>query len=263
MTPALVGAEREGILNTLLKYSLVMIAAIACLPMAALSAGPTDEDISRALKNPENREIIEGFLKAELSEVNEYAAKPLLGKHPSLKFFIKQAQSGPLKSLLFLEEQVDKLKDAQENINSLPYVITFTPSEKKKILGLREETEEIISYGIPKMKRDFYTVLQAAKKLSARQKVSPLDAVGDHRYRDEMYRMAAPTPEILSAEMGKLSHGEKVCIRLGWVLEQVTVTKLWLMVNDNRLPTPEDYAAFRKKRSEYFQRRLKRIYGKN
>ncbi len=50
-------------------------------------------------------------------------------------------------------------------------------------------------------------------------------------------------------------------MRLGFVLEQVTVTNLWLLVNDNKLPIEADYMVFRKKRSEYFEKRLKRIYG--
>jgi hypothetical protein len=251
------------ILKTIFEYGIRLVFMGLLLPSLAIAAGPSMETIERELTNEENKLIIETFLKEELSEVNEYAAKPLLREHPSLKFFIKQAQSGPFQSLLFLESQVDKLKDAQENIDSLPYVLTFSASEKKKIMGLRDTTKKIISYGIPLMKRDFYVVLQAAKKLAARQKVDVLAAVKDSRYRDEIYRMVAPTPEILSREMGELSHGEKLCIKLGWTLEQVTVTRLWLMINNNELPTPEDYEAFRKKRSEYFQGRLKRIYGKS
>jgi hypothetical protein len=52
-------------------------------------------------------------------------------------------------------------------------------------------------------------------------------------------------------------------MRLGWTLEEVNLTRLWLTFNDNRLPEKNDYMAFRKKRSEYFQKRLKRIYGES
>jgi len=177
-------------------------------------------------------------------------------------FFIKQADKGPLQSLLFLEGQVHKLRDVQENIGSLPYVIAFSSSEKKKILGLRPTAKKIISYGIPLMKRDFYRVLQATKKLAHKIKKDPMDLLRDPAFRDAVYRECARTPQELDRDMGELSEGESICIRLGWVLEQVTVTRLWLLVNDNSLPEPRDYAAFRKKRSEYFQKRLKTIYGR-
>ena len=49
-----------------------------------------------------NRIIIEEFLKYELRDVNEYTTKPLLKAHPSLIFFIKQADRGPLKEPPFL-----------------------------------------------------------------------------------------------------------------------------------------------------------------
>ena len=61
--------------------------------------------------------------------------------------------------------------------------------------------------------------------------------------------------------MGEPVGGELICMRLGWTLEEVNLTRLWLTFNDNRLPQKDDYMAFRNKRSEYFQQRLKRIYG--
>lgn len=254
-------AEREDDLKTSVKYWLIL-ALVSLFSVKGFCAQPSDREISQRLTEKKNKAIIEAFLKEELSEVNHYAAKPLLKSHPSLDFFIKQARRGPFESLLFLEEQVHKLRDAQENINSLPYVISFSSSEKEKILGLKEIAKKIISYGIPLMKRDFYFVLKAIHKLASIKGTDPIELVKDYKNRDEIYRMCAPTPEILSKEMGELSEGEEICIKLGWTLEQVTVTRLWLMVNDNSLPTPEDYKAFRKKRSEYFQRRLRRIYEK-
>jgi hypothetical protein len=237
-----------------------------CLTILVLSVPAhaqriSDEQIAREVIRKGNRAIIEEFLKQELREVNEYAAKPLLRTHPSLTFFINQADRGPLNSLLFLEKQVYKLQDAQRNIGSLPYVIVFSSSEKKKILGLRPAAKKIISYGIPLMKRDFYRVLQASKMLAQKKGRHPLELLRDPAFRDAVYRECARTPQELDREMGELSEGEMICIRLGWVLEQVRVTRLWLLVNDNSLPEPRDYAAFRTKRSEYFRKRLKRIFG--
>ncbi len=250
--------------SCLIKQSWV-ITAVACafftmFPIYCDAKQLSDAEIARAIVQENNRVIIEGFLKYELQEVNEYVAKPLLKSHPSLIFFIKQAERGPLKNLLFLEDQVHKLQAAQKNINSFPYSILFSSSEKKKILGLRPAADKIISYGIPLMKRDFYRVIVAAKELADKKKKHPMELIPDWRFRDAIYRQVEPTPEGLDREMGKLSEGELVCISLGWVLEQVNLTRLWMTFNDNRLPDKNDYMVFRKKRSEYFQKRLKRIY---
>jgi hypothetical protein len=231
------------------------------LPVYCSAKQLSDAEIARAIVAENNRIIIEEFLKYELREVNEYAAKPLLKDHPSVEFFIKQADRGPLKNLLFLEDQTHKLQAAQKNIDSLPYSILFSASEKKKILGLRPTADKIVSYGIPLMKRDFYKVIQAAHELADKRKKHPMELIPDPKFRDAIYRQAELTAEDLDREMGELSEGELICIRLGWTLEQVNLTRLWLTFNDNRLPDKDDYMAFRKKRSEYFQKRLIRIYG--
>ena len=164
-------------------------------------------------------------------------------------------------SLIFLEEQVHKLRDVQKNIDSLPYSIAFSSDEKKKIMGLRQTADKIVSYGIPLMKRDFFQVIEAAKVLADKRRKHPVELMSEQAFRDSIYRQMASTAGQLDEEMGKLSEGELICMRLGFVLEQVTVTNLWLLVNDNRLPKENDYLLFRKKRSEYFQKKLKRIYG--
>ncbi len=233
------------------------------LPVYCSAKQLSDAEIARDLVAENNRIIIEEFLKYELRDVNEYATKPLLKAHPSLIFFIKQADRGPLKNLLFLEEQTHKLQAAQKNIDSLPYVILFSASEKKKILGLRSTADRIVSYGVPLMKRDFYKVIQAARELADKKKKHPMELIPDPKFRDAIYRQAEPTAESLDKAMGELSEGELICMRLGWTLEEVSLTRLWLTFNDNRLPQKDDYMAFRKKRSEYFQQRLKRIYGES
>lgn len=221
----------------------------------------SDQQIAGEVQKENNKAIIDEFLKYELREVNEYATKPLLKAHPSLIFYMKQAERSPLGSLLFLEEQVHKLRDAQKNIDSLPYSIAFSSAEKKKILGLKPSADKIVSYGIPLMKRDFFRVLTAAKELADKKRKHPMELIPDPKFRDAIYRQAESTAEALDTEMGKLSEGDLICMRLGWVLEEVTVTRLWLVFNDNKLPDKDDYMLFRQKRSEYFQKRLKRIYG--
>ena len=221
----------------------------------------SDAEIAKELSKETNKVIIEEFLKYELRDVNEYATKPLLKNHQSLEFFIKQAERGPVNNLFFLEKQVHKLQDAQKNIDSLPYVIAFSSAEKKKILGLRQVANRIASYGIPLMKRDFFRVVEAAKQLAEKKNKHPMELIRDAAFRDAVYRLCEPTAQALDEEMGKLSEGELICMRLGWTLEEVTVTRLWLAFNDNWLPKEDDYMVFRKKRSEYFQKRLKRIYG--
>jgi hypothetical protein len=239
----------------------VICALLIAVPLCSWAQALSDAQVARELVRKDNKLILEQFLKYELNEVNEYAARPLIGRHPSLEFFIKQADRGPLDSLLFLETQVHKLIDAQDNIDKLPYSISFSAAEKKKIMGLRPAAHKIVSYGIPLMKRDFYRVVTAVRKLAAEKKRNPLKLLPDPRFRDAVYRECAETAKTLDYEMGKLSEGELISMRLGWTLETVTVTRIWLLVNDNRLPKQDDYMVFRKKRSEYFQRRLKRIYG--
>jgi hypothetical protein len=231
------------------------------IPLCAEARQLSDAEVAKEIGKDHNKAIIEEFLKYELREVNEYATKPLLKTRPSLEFFIKQAERGPFNSLLFLETQVHKLQDAQKNINSLPYSLAFSSGEKKKIVGLRPTADKIISFGIPLMKRDFYRVVQAAKEVADKRRKHPIELMPDPRFRDEIYRKCEPTAERLDEAMGELSEGELICMRLGWTLEEVTLTRLWLVVNDNWLPKKDDYMVFRKKRSEYFQQRLKRIYG--
>ena len=99
----------------LLLLSLLLIfTLIAGYPVAAAEKQLSDAEIARELSKENNKDIIEEFLKYELREVNEYVTRPLLKNHPSLEFFIKQAERGPVKNLFFLEEQVHKLQKAQK-----------------------------------------------------------------------------------------------------------------------------------------------------
>lgn len=240
--------------------ALILFATALLVPALAFAKLPSDAEIDREIKNPNNRAIIEAFLRYELDLVNESAVKPLLQQHPSLVFFINQVDRGPLKNLFFLEDQVHKLREAQKNIGSLPYSILFSSEEKKKILSLKPTADRIVSFGIPLMKRDFYRVIQAARELADKKNKHPVELMPNREFRDAIYRRCEPRREDLDREMGELSYGESICMRLGWVLEGVTVTKLWLVFNDNKLPRPADYEAFRKKRSEYWQKRLAEIY---
>jgi hypothetical protein len=242
--------------------SVVALSALVLTFPAWAAAKPlSDAEIAAELAKENNQAIIEEFLKQELRDVNEAVTKPLLARHASLEFFIKQVDRGPFESLLFLEKQVHKLRDAQKNINSLPYSVAFSSGEKKKILGLRAVADRIVSYGIPLMKRDFYRVVQAAKELADKKRKHPMELLRDPAFRDAIYRQVESTPAGLDREMGELSEGEMICINLGWTLEKVTVTRLWLVFSDNTLPKESDYLVYRKQRSEYFQKRLKRIYG--
>ena len=240
----------------------IFLAFLLMLLFPAFTAGKTlsDAEIDRLIKQGDNKAVIEAFLQYELNEVNEYAAKPLMKQHPSLVFFINQAQRGPLKNLFFLEQQVHELRKAQHNIDHLPYSLAFSSGEKQKILSLRPTADRIVSYGIPLMKRDFYRVITAANELASKKKRAVGELMPDKAFRDEIYRHVEPSRERLDKEMGELSEGEKICMELGWVLERVTLTKLWLIFNDNQLPRRDDYIAFRKKRSEYWQKRLAQIY---
>lgn len=221
----------------------------------------SDQQIAREVNAQGNKVIIDEFLKQELRDLNQYATKPLLRAHPTLDFYEKQADRSPLQSLLFLEEQVHKLRDAQKNIDSLPYSLAFSSEEKKKVLGLKPVADKIVSYGIPLMKRDFMRVVVAAKELADKKRKHPVELMKDPKFRDAIYREIERTPAELDEEMGKLSEGDLICMQLGWVLEDVTITRLWLVFNDNKLPDKDDYMAFRKKRSEWWQKRLQRIYS--
>ena len=82
----------------------------------------------------------------------------------------------------------------------------------------------------------------------------------DPTFRDRVYKYCAPSKTSLDNEMGELSQGELISIQLGWTMERITLTRLWMIFNDNKLPRPDDYKAFRKKRSEYWMRRSARIF---
>jgi len=239
--------------------------AICCLlllhPAGVTARALSEEEISREIVDENNKIIVETFMRYELGRVNEEVTNSLIKDHPSLEFFIKQAKRGPFKNLIFLEDQVHKLRDVQRNIDSFPYSITFSASEKKKILELRPSADKIVTYGIPLMKRDLYRIVEAARTLADRRRKHPVELMGNEAFRDEIYRHCESTAKSLDDEMGKLSEGELICMKLGWTLEQVTITNLWLAVNDNSLPKPEDYMVFRKHRSAYFQKRLQQIYG--
>lgn len=245
--------------------SLALLTSLMVFAFCGISlAKPlSDAQLAAELKKETNKVIIGAFLKHELGEVNQYATKPLLKQHPSLIFFIKQVERNPLESLFFLEDQVHKLRDAQENIGSLPYSLAFSASEKEKILGLKDVAKRIISYGLPLMKRDFYRVIEACKALADKKGKHPMELIADPAFRDAVYRHCESSAACLDREMGELSVGEQICMRLGWTLEQVTITRLWLVFNDNTLPRLDDFTVYRKKRSEYWQKRLARIYGKS
>jgi hypothetical protein len=252
---------QHGLRRWLLVVGLLIYGFTAAVPDSIFGKEPSDAEVAKELVKQNNKVIIEEFLKYELGEVNQHVTRPLLKNHESLEFFIKQAERGPLNNLLFLETQVHKLRDAQKNINSLPYSISFSSGEKKKILGLRSVADRIVSYGIPLMKREFLRVVEASKEVADKKNKHPMALMRDPAFRDAVYRFCEPTAQGLDEAMGKLSEGELICIRLGWTLEEVTITRLWLVLNDNWLPKEDDYLVFRKKRSEWFQNRLKRIYG--
>lgn len=251
-----------------LAYRKNCMAALFCVvllafPLAAGAKRPPDAEVNRAIQDPNNQAIISEFLKFELAQVDKEVTQPLLKGHPSLIFFVKQNERGVLKSLFFLEEQVHRLREAQRNIDSLPYSIAFSSEEKKKILGLKPTADKIVSYGIPLIKWDFLRVVHAAKELADEKRKHPVELMSNTEFRNAVYRRCDTNPRSLDHDMGELSEGELICMRLGWVLEQVTVTKLWLVFNDNTLPRPDDYTAYRKKRSEYWKKRLASIYKEN
>lgn len=241
--------------------ALALAGILLIVPVCAAAERLSDAQVDRVIKEPNNRAIIEEFLTQELRHVNEYAAKPLLKRYPSLIFFINQAERGPIKNLIFLEDQVHKLRDAQARIDSVPYVLVFAPAEKKIILSLKESADDIVLRGIPLIKRDFYRVLVAARELADEKRKHPLELMPDPAFRNVVYRRAQPVPKKLDEELAELSKGELRSFRLGWDLERVTLTRLWLVINDNQLPRPEAYAAFRKRRSEYWKKRMSEIYG--
>jgi hypothetical protein len=242
-------------------WFLVMWGIMLVLPVHSWASRLSDAEVARQIQDKNNQVIIEAFLVHELREVNVYATQPLLSAHPSLEFFMKQVDRGPLKSLFFLEEQVHKLQDAQRNIDSLPMTVAFSAGERKKLMALKPTADKIISFGIPLMKRDFMRVVEAAKALADRRRKHPMELIPNRAFRDEIYRTVESTPKGLDTTMGELSEGEEICMGLGWTLETITVTRLWLTLNDNTLPKRSDYMAYRKKRSEYFINRLKEIYG--
>jgi hypothetical protein len=247
---------------TWIAFLVVFVIVVSPFPVSGSEKQLSDAEISREILKESNKVIIEAFLKAELREVNEYATVPLLKAHPSLVFFIKQVDRGPLESLFFLEEQVHKLQEAQRNIDSLAMTLAFSEEERKKLMRLKPVADKIISFGIPLMKRDFFIMVQAARVLAEEKRKHPVQLIADPAFRDAIYRKCEPTPQGLDKTLGELSEGELICMQLGWVLETITVTRWWLTFNDNTLPERDDFMAYRKKRSEYFQKRLVRIYGK-
>jgi hypothetical protein len=257
------GHKDPACIKSISKFILSIALVLVLCPAWVNGKRLSDAEVAREAVKEDNKAIVEEFLKRELRDVNENVTKYMLNEYPSLIFFIKQVDRGPLKSLLFLEEWVHRLQDAQQSIDSFPYNTVFSASDKKKILGLRKTTNEIISYGIPMIKSGFVRVALAAKELADKARKHPMELIVDPAFRDAIYRHCEPTAKSLDKEMGELSEGELICMRLGWVLDQVTVTSLWLKVTDNALPVENEYMAFRKKRSEYFNKRLKRIYGES
>ncbi len=209
----------QGFLMTLIACCSLLCTSLVNPAMGAMS----DAQIAQEIAKENNKVIIDEFLKYELNEVNENVTKSLLAKHPSLEFFVKQANGSPMKGLIFLEEQVHKLQDAQKNIDTFPTSLAFNAEEKKKILRLKPVADRIISYGIPLMKRDFFKVLQAAKALADQKRKHPNALIPDPAFRDAIYRHVDATADGLDTEMGKLSEGESISMRLGWTLEQVRV----------------------------------------
>lgn len=241
---------------------LLLYVALVCLHGAGHvdAKGLSNEQIDRIVKEPEKQRIIEAFLKLELADVNEYAVKPLLPSRPSLIFFINQAQKGPFKSLIFLEDQILRLREAQRDVNAFPYSVAFSEDEKKIVLSLKDWADEIVVIGLPRFKLDLYKILSAINELAAAKRRNPLDLLPDTGFRNAVYKRCEPMPKELDEEMGRMSQGEWLCFRLGWKLENVTVIRWWLTFYDNVLPRPNDYEAYRKKRSEYWTKRLAAIY---
>lgn len=253
--------NRKMLLKSFYLGIVVLSALTQGLPSYAQNKEPSDAVVAREIMKDSNRVIIEAFLKAELGEVNQHAVYPILNQHPSLEFFIKQVDRGPLDSLIFLETWVNRLAAAQKDIDNILMQAVFSADERQKLMELKPTTSKIISFGIPLMKRDFYRVAQAAKQLADEKRKHPVQLIADPAFRDAIYRHCEPTPQGLDNALGELSEGELICMRLGWVLETITATRLWLTVNDNNLPEENDYMAYRKKRSAWFEKRLKRIYG--
>jgi hypothetical protein len=250
------------------KYSCLAIVVLCVLmlgflPSYAQNKELSDAVVAREIVKDSNKAIIDAFLQAELRDVNEHAVKPLLNQHPSLEFFVKQVDRGPLNSLFFLETWVNRLAAAQKDIDNILMQAAFSADERQKLMELKPTTSKIISYGIPLMKRDFYRVALAAKELADEKKKNPVQLIRDPAFRDAIYRHCEPTPQGLDKALGELSEGELICMKLGWVLDGITATRLWLTVNDNNLPEENDYMAYRKKRSAWFEKRLKRIYGQS
>jgi len=233
------------------------------LPSYAQDKEPSDAVVAREIMKEGNKVIIDAFLQAELRDVNEHAVKPILNQHPSLEFFIKQVDRGPLNSLIFLETWVNRLAAAQKDIDHIAMQAVFSADERRKLMELKPTTSKIISFGIPLMKRDFYRVAQAAKELADQKKKRPVELIRDPAFRDAIYRHCESTPQGLDKALGELSEGELICMRLGWVLDGITATRLWLTLNDNNLPEESDYMVYRKKRSAWFEKRLKRIYSQS
>ena len=88
-----------------------------------------------------------------------------------------------------------------------------------------------------------------------------MELMRDPAFRDAVYRLCEPTAPALDEAIGKLSEGELDLYAPGMDARRSYHYSLWLVLNDNWLPKQDDYMVFRKKRSEYFQKRLKRIYG--
>ena len=87
----------------LLAAGLLIYGFMIATPASVFGKELSDAEIAKELVKENNKVIIEEFLKYELGEVNAHVTKPLLKNHPSLEFFIKQAERGPLNNLLFLE----------------------------------------------------------------------------------------------------------------------------------------------------------------
>ena len=118
-----------------------------------------------------------------------------------------RSQNIPIVAVLFDERSARKPAEAQARIDSVPYVLVFTPAEKKIILSLRESADDIVFRGIPLIKRDFYRVLTAARQVADEKRKHPLELMPDPAFRNTVYRRAEPVPKKLDEEMAKLSKG--------------------------------------------------------
>ncbi len=109
---------------------VVFLAAGVCAAAKELS----DQQIAEEVQKETNKVIVDEFLKYELREVNEYATKPLLKAHPSLVFYIKQAERSPLAASFFLSSRFTSFATRRRILIPCPTPSRSRPRKKRKSL---------------------------------------------------------------------------------------------------------------------------------